>query len=382
MKFLLYNISLILLFSVSHFAQEEDRIELSSISFIGNEIFSDGDLGAVIQSEESPMWLWTFLNSFTFLGSPPNYFDSTLISIDLISLKSFYSVNGFFKAEINYSFEIDTSGKSADLNYYIKENSLFEYHTVQFPGLENLNDWIKSNIIEYLEYPESERYSQEKVQKKNDEIINYLKNNGFMFAKYDSSIVKIDTSNSKVDLLNYFTTETFYRYNDIQIDKTGESSSEVSYDLIKYITNINVGDTYREDELSKSRLRLARTGLFSSVNLKGISQDSIAGKAQLQIKGTVTPLNELSPQIFADNELGYFNLGVGASYVRKNFLGDARKLTIRTSFRVNDIANIDLSSDYFFDAIQSEVELSAIIEQPFLFGRNVARKARILFKVI
>ena len=382
MKFLVYIFNLILLFSVCHFAQEEDRIELSSITFIGNETFSDGDLTAVIQSEESPMWLWTFLNSFTFLGSPPNYFDSSSISIDLISLKSFYSVNGFFKAEINYSFEIDTSAKSADLIYYIKENSPFDFHSVQFPGLEELNDWIKSNIEDYLEYPASERYSQEKVQKKNYDIITYLKNNGYMFATYDSSIVKIDTINSKIDLLNYFTTESFYRYNDIQIDKTGDASSQVSYDLIKYITNINVGDTYRENELSKSRLRLARTGLFSSINLNGIShgQDSIVGKAQLQIIGTVTPMNELSPQIFADNELGYFNLGVGASYVRKNFLGDARKLTIRASFRINDVANIDLGSDYFFNALQSEVELSAIVDQPFLFSRNVAGRLELYLK--
>jgi len=380
MKFLIYIISLILIFSVCHFAQEEDRIELSSITFIGNETFSDGDLRAAIQSEETPMWLWTFLNSFTFLGSPPNYFDSSSISIDLISLKSFYSVNGFFKAEINYSFEIDTSAKSADLSYYIKENSPFVFHSVKSPGLEKLNDWIKSNIEDYLDYSASERYSQEEVQKKNDEIITYLKNNGYMFATYDSSIVKIDTSNSRIDLLNYFTTENFYRYDDIQIEKTGDASSQVSYNLIKYITNINIGDTYREDEISKSRLRLARTGLFSSINLKGVSEDSVAGKAQLQITGTVTPLNELSPQIFADNELGYFNIGVGASYVRKNFLGDARKLTIRASFRINDIANIDPSSDYFFNALQSEVELSAILEQPFLFSRNIAGRLEFYLK--
>jgi len=380
MKFLIYIVSLILIFSVCHFAQEEDRIELSSITFIGNETFPDGDLGAAIQSEETPMWLWTFLNSFTFLGSPPNYFDSSSISIDLISLKSFYSVNGFFKAEINYSFEIDTSAKSADLTYYIKENSPFAFHSVKFPGLEKLNDWIKSNIEDYVDYSASERYSQDEVQKKNDEIITYLKNNGYMFATYDSSIVKIDTSNSRIDLLNYFTTENFYRYDDIQIEKTGDASSQVSYNLIKYITNINVGDTYREDEISKSRLRLARTGLFSSINLKGVSEDSVAGKAQLQITGTVTPLNELSPQIFADNELGYFNIGVGASYVRKNFLGDARKLTIRASFRINDIANIDLSSDYFFDALQSEVELSAILEQPFLFSRIIAGRLEFYLK--
>lgn len=380
MKFLFYIFILALFFSAYQYAQGDDRIELSSISFVGNETFSDADLKAVIQSEESPMWLWTFLNSFTFLGSPPNYFDSTSISVDVISLKSFYAVKGFFKAEINYSFVIDTSGKSADLIYTIKENSPFTFNSVRFPGLEKLNDWIKSNIAEYMDYALGERYSQQNVQKKNDEIITYLKNNGYLFAAYDSSIVKIDTSNSSIDLFNYFSTGSFYRYSDIKIEKTGPSSSEVSYDLIKYITNINVGDTYREDEISKSRLRLARTGLFSSINLEGVNRDSIAGKAELQITSTVTPLNELSPEIFADNEQGYFNIGVGASYVRKNFLGDARKLTIRASFTVNDVSNINFNSQYFSETFQSQVELSGIVEQPFLFSRNIAGRLELYLK--
>jgi outer membrane protein insertion porin family len=380
MKFNFYMFILILCFAAINFAQEDDRIELSSISFEGNETFSDADLKSVIQSEENPMWLWTFLNSFTFLGSPPNYFDSTSVSVDIISLKSFYAVNGFFKAEINYSFVIDTLGKSADLTYTIKENSPFDYNSVKFPGLEKLNDWIKSNISDYMDYSIGERYTQEKVQNNNDRIVTYLKNNGYLYANYDSSIVKIDTIKSKIDLLNYFSPGDFYRYSDIHIDKTGESSSEVSYDLIKYITNINVGDTYREDEISKSRLRLARTGLFSSITLKGVSEDSLAGKAQLQITGTVTPLNELSPEVFADNEQGYFNIGVGASYVRKNFLGDARKLTIRASFKVNDISNINFNSQYFSETFQSQVELSTILEQPFLFSRNIAGRLELYLK--
>jgi outer membrane protein insertion porin family len=380
MKFNFYIFILIFSFTASSFAQGDDRIELSSITFEGNETFSNADLKAVIQSEENPMWLWTFLNSFTFLGSPPNYFDSTSISVDIISLKSFYAVNGFFKAEINYSFVIDTIGKSADLTYTIKENSPFDYNSVKFPGLEKLNDWIRSNISAYMDYEVGERYTQQKVQTKNDEIVRYLKNNGYLYANYDSSIVKIDTIKSKIDLLNYFSPGDFYRYSDIQIEKNGESSSEVSYDLIKYITNINVGDTYREDEISKSRLRLARTGLFSSITLKGVSEDSLAGKAQLQITGTVTPLNELSPEVFADNEQGYFNIGVGASYVRKNFLGDARKLTVRASFKVNDISNINFNSQYFSETFQSQVELSTILEQPFLFTRNLAGRLELYLK--
>ena len=380
MKFHFYILFLILISTSSYFAQEDERIELSSITFAGNENFSDADLRDVIQSEENPMWLWRFLNSFTFLGSPPNYFDSTSIAIDVISLKSFYAVNGFFKTEISYSFEIDTTGRSADLNYFIKENSAFDFSSVQYPGLEKLDNFAKLNISEYMNYSVGERYSQEKVQKNNDAIIAYLKNNGYMFANYDSSIVKIDTVKSKIDLMNYFTTGSYYRYSDIKIDKTGESSSQVSYNLIKYITNINIGDPYKENELAKSRLRLARTSLFSSINLKGVSVDSAKGNAQLQITGIVTPLNELSPEVFADNEQGYFNIGVGASYVRKNFLGDARKLTIRSTFKVNDIANLNFDSQYFSETFQTQVELSTIIEQPFLFSRDLSGRLELYLK--
>ena len=373
MKSLLYSLTFIFIISVNQFAQETDRYELSSINLIGNESFSDDELKGVIQSEENPFWLWRFLyNTVSFIGSPPNYFDSSAISVDLISLKSFYSVNGYFKADINYSFEVDTVSKSVDLTYIINENAMHTYGEVQTYGLEKLNDEVRSNIKPYLEYPNWERYVQDNVQTKNNEIITYLKNHGFMLANYDSTVIKIDTVNTKTNLSNYFTRSSWFTYNDIKIEKEGESQSEVSYDLIKYLTNINIGDPYKEDELLKSRLRLARTGLFNSINLKGVVQDTTNGKLQLLITGTVAPLNELSPEVFADNELNYFNIGVGASYVRKNFFGDARKLTIRARFRINDVTNLNFDSGLSGSTFQSEVDLSAIIEQPFLFSRVVA----------
>jgi outer membrane protein insertion porin family len=373
MKSLICSFAIVFVISVNQFAQETDRYELASINFIGNESFPDDELKEHIQSEENPFWLWRFLyNTVSFIGSPPNYFDSSAISVDIISLKSFYSVNGYFKANIDYSYKVDTVSKSVDLTYLIEENEKHTYGVVKFYGLENLGEEINSEIKQYLEYPDWERYVQENVQTKNDEIVNYLKNHGFMLAKYDSTIIKIDTIKAKTDLSNYFTRGSYFSYDDIKIEKDGESQSEVSNGLIKYVTNINVGDRYREDELLKSRIRLARTGLFNSINLNGVVQDTAGGKVQLLIKGNVSPLNELSPEVFADNELNYFNVGVGASYTRKNFLGDARKLTIRARFRLNDVSSLRFGNGLFKKTFQSEVDLSTVIEQPFLFSRVVA----------
>jgi outer membrane protein assembly factor BamA len=373
MKFFFYILVVVFMISASHFAQEDERYELASINFVGNETFDDEELKAVIQSEENSFWLWRFLyNTVSFIGSPPTYFDSTVVSVDIISLKSFYAVNGFFKAEINYSFIIDTVGKYAELTYFVNENAMYTYGATKFIGFEILSEEMNNAIEDYVKYPGWERYVQENVQKKNDAIITYLKNNGFMMARYDSTVVKIDTVNTKTDIATYFNTGSWYTYGDIKIEKEGESSSQVSYELISYVSNINVGDRYSEENISKSRVRLARTGLFSSINLTPEKIDSLNSKARLIIKGTVGSLNELSPEVFVDNEFGFFNVGVGASYTRKNFLGDARKLTIRARFRINDITGIRLDSDLFQDTFQTEVDLYGILEQPFLFSRKVA----------
>src|SRR3972149_799175 len=127
MKVFFNSLVFIFLLSTYQFAQQIDRYELSSINFTGNELFSEAELKNVIQSEENPFWFWRFLDSFSFLWSPPNYFDSTVTSVDIISLKSFYSVNGLFKAEISYSFELDTVAKSVDLTYLITENAMHTY---------------------------------------------------------------------------------------------------------------------------------------------------------------------------------------------------------------------------------------------------------------
>ena len=74
----------IFLISTIPIQSQEDKYELNAINFKGNEWFSGSDLESVIQSKENPWWFYRFLNSFTPLGSPPEYFDSTAIPIDLL----------------------------------------------------------------------------------------------------------------------------------------------------------------------------------------------------------------------------------------------------------------------------------------------------------
>jgi len=359
-------------FQAALFAQQKEDFELSSINIEGNEEFPDSELESVLQSKETPWWFWKFLNSFSGLGSPPEYYDTTSIPLDMISLKSYYAVNGFFLAEIFYNYSIDTSARDAELTYYIQEGTPFTYGKNKVYGLEALDENLFSQVSPLL-YPANDaRFSQEDLNTRFESIADYLKNFGYMLVEFDSTVISIDTVNFKTSLSTYITLGNLYLYSDVNIEKEGEGKDLVSDDMIRYVTNITVGDVYSVENIAKSRLRLARTGLFNSINLRGVVDDTIKNFVPLLITGNIGPLNELSPEVFADNELNTFNLGVGASYIRKNFLGDARKLTLRARFRITDISNIRFSSETFEKSFQSEIDLSLLLEQPFLFLRSIS----------
>ncbi|MCH9028537.1 MAG: BamA/TamA family outer membrane protein [Bacteroidetes bacterium] len=369
-----------LLLSITIFAQSSKLYELSSINFEGNNEFSDADLKSIIQSKESPFWLWRLFNSFTPFGSPPTYFDSTEIKVDLVSLKSFYSVNGFFEVDFSYSYQLDSSSRSAELTYYISEGEGFYYGDINLFGLEEL-DYLQPFISPHLNSLGINRFTQVKLASKIDEVLSVLKDKGYMLATFDSTKIIIDTLRNKTDLDIYFTPGNHYRFSEIRVIKKGVGKDLVSDELIKYVTNLHVGDEYNEQEIAKSRLRLARTGLFNSINLKGFVDDTVGNKVPLNIESDIGNLNDLSPEVFIDNEFNTSNVGVGLSYVRKNFFGDARKLTLSTKFKVNDIQNIKLFSPSGRDStLQTQVDISLLLEQPFFFNRAISASLEAYYK--
>lgn len=378
--FAVLSLALIFFPQTLTFSQPENLLELNSINFVGNNEFSGTELKSVIQSKETPFWLWKFFDSFTPFGSAPNYFDSTQITVDVVSLKSFYSVNGFFQAEISYSYITDLASKSAELNYYITEGKEFTYGNINVYGLEELTT-LAPIILPRVKLPVWERFNQDKLSARLNEALSLLKNNGYMLSSFDSTVIEIDTVLKKTNLDIYFTTGNKYTYSEIIVEKNGPGSSLVSDNLIRYVTKIQPGDIYNEEEIEKSRLRLARTGLFNTINLKGVVEDTVGTKVPLQVLGNIGILNELSPEIFIDNEFSTSNIGVGLSYTRKNFFGDARKLTLSTKFKINDIQNIKLFSSSARDStIQTQVDLSMLLEQPFLFSRSISASLEAYYK--
>ncbi len=351
--------------------------ELSSINFSGNNFLSTSDLLKNIESKETPMWVWIFLDSFTPFGDEPVYFDSSKISVDKLALKELYRSNGFFNTEVDHEVIVDSSGKSINLNYFIKENGFLTYGNVNLIGLEKLSDYDYGRLLdETYTIDSTKRFSESEVLSNISLIKRFLANNGFVFGGYDSTIVTIDTIRQKTDLSIYFRTGDKHTIGETVINKTGISVEAINNKLITDIADLKPGEIYNQSKIDRSELRLLKTELFTSLEINPLLSDTANLTIPIEVNAGIGSLNQLSPEIKADNEFNSFNLGLGIGYTRKNFFGDARKLTLSTSFRLVDVPNINLGNLFKSGAdrdstYQGVIDINLKMEQPFLFGKPI-----------
>lgn len=359
------------------FAQEYDKYELSKINFVGNNYFSSSTLSDVIFLKESPAWLWKFLNSISSsIGKEPIYFDSLIIRDDLRALSDYYNNNGFFKSKVSYFYEIDTSKKEVTLTYQIQEGYFSTYRKIDLLGLNNLPSEYKSEIKNMLSIDSTKRFQQSVVKENINSIINFLQNNGYMLGKFDSTLVYRDTINYKADLEIYFNANNKYAISSIFVEKSGEGSPSVESDLLVDIVGIKKGDLYSLEKHRQSQVRLFRTGLFNSISVLPSIQDTSGNWVPLKISGNIGAMNELAPEIIMNNQQNTFNLGLGLSYARKNFLGDARKLTLNGSFGLEDFFQVNFGRLFKNFSINDTsligyVETRLRIEQPYFLNKPI-----------
>ncbi|MEW6507241.1 MAG: BamA/TamA family outer membrane protein [Bacteroidota bacterium] len=360
------------------YAQLAPQIELKSIEFIGNNSISSSELSSVILSKESPGKFSQFLNSFSSFGNPPVYFDSLLIPMDLHAIKSLYLTRGFFKIKVGYEYKIDREG--AVLQYIVYESTPVRFNSFVITGLENkIPVEFQEVINDYVRVDTSMVYSDAILEDRKTYTLQYLRDHGFMLASYDQPTLIVDTLLNRADVKINFIPGKRYIISEILIAKTGVGMDYVEDQLLKDIVGINPGTYYSHYNIQRGQVRLYRTELFNSAIINAIISDTIGNKVPLNLSADIGMLHELSPEIIINNEDNTFNLGLGLSFVKKNFLGDARKLTISTSAAAQNISEFIRQPALNDSTVFGYTDSRLSVEQPFLFGRPINTKIETYF---
>lgn len=376
----------VLIFTLNSFAQRSSEYELIEVRFEGNNSFSKSELLSQIESKETPFWLWKFLYSFTPLGSEKQYFDSLKIPLDKQAIINFYLANGFFHAKVTHEVILDSNSESAILIYKIKEGIASVFGEIKIYGLEKLPQEEKQQlVISSITVDPGKRYVQSEVQSNINSMLKFLANNGYLFAQYDSTVVLKDSLTNSAQVNIYMQSGDKYYIDGMKIFKSGVGADEITDELIQEIVNIPPGQNYDQSRLERSEIRLLRTGLFNSVAINPVIKDTFNFHVPIEVVTQIGTLNEISPEVKADNEFSSFNTGLGIDFIRKNLLGDARKLTFSTSFRLIDILNFNFSnlfksSDNRDSTYQGVLDTELRLEQPYLFGKPILTTTKAYYR--
>ncbi|MBZ0201016.1 MAG: BamA/TamA family outer membrane protein [Ignavibacteriaceae bacterium] len=356
--------------------QAQNRYELSEIQFNGNKAISTSLLREAILSEETPWWFWKFINKYTSFGAEPVYFDSLNIPIDKSAILSFYKTHGFFVTELNSEYSVDTLNNEVILIYNIIEGDAANFYSYKLHGLDSLDQYVLLSIDKNLAIDTTERYNQDYLKENIQLSLNTMRNNGYVNAKFDSTIITQDTISNFAKLDIYYASGRKYFIDTVIVEKSGEGESFVSDELLQRITGLKTGELYNLEKIKRSQSRLFRTGLFNSLFITEIDSLAEGSKIPLKLMGSIGLMNEVSPELIVNNQQNAFNIGLGTSYIRKNFLGDARKLTLSGSFGLQDIFKADFSNlinrfSFRDTTLLGYLDGRVTLDQPYLFNKPI-----------
>src|ERR1019366_2663582 len=138
----------------------------------------------------------------------------------------------------------DTMAKEVTLNYLIKEGVPFTYGTINFSGLNRVPDLILKQVYGKLEVDSTDRFVQDKVENNVTSILTFFYMNGYMNARYDSTVISIDTVKDRTNLDIFFSPGRRYKISGINVATKGEGKDYVSGKLIKELIAISPEEYY------------------------------------------------------------------------------------------------------------------------------------------
>lgn len=283
-------------------------------------------------------------------------------------------MNGFFDCEITTKYTIFNDTTDVNLKFIIEEGDPYFFRSYNRNGLESVYYRFVDDVVKEYIIDSTLRYSEQLVLADMNHIRRYMRDRGYMFFGYGNPDIYIDTSLKKIDVDLFFIPGKPYFIDSIFVVKDGPGSELVENELIREVAGIEPGDDYSDYDLTSAQIRLYRTNLFTSAQIEPNSADTSGKYVPLTISTTVGLMHEFTPEIILNNEDNTLNLGFSLGFSKKNFFGDARRLTLQGSMAAQNIFEFISNPSLSDTSVFGYGDVRLILEQPFLFGNLINTK--------
>ncbi|HLX13423.1 MAG TPA: POTRA domain-containing protein, partial [Bacteroidota bacterium] len=360
---------------------QQDTVEMHGLSFVGNNSIDEGALRRLIETQDSPSWLSGFVHTITLgvFGGSTEYYDRDRAETDAIRIENYYRDHGYFGISVKTKSELDSSYHKARLTFLIDEGKRSLIDSLAYLGLESIPPLVEANIQKDPIIRKGQPYEKTIVDAEVARIMMILANNGYPQARLDltrSSAVRY-LSNNNFALTYAFDTGPIYHFDSIEVHIEPHRPDIGDYLITRYL-EFAPGDVYSREKESLSERNLNRLDMFETVIISHPrAADSAAHEMPVDISVRARDRFQLAPEISVSDENNAFNLGLGMGFVNRNFLGDARSLTLSADSRLQSLSNWDFhrvfgGSGVKDTTVAGALELSLQVLQPYLFAKTLS----------
>ncbi len=270
--------------------QEQNRVDLvfeidegpkttvRSISFVGNDSFSDSQLRDIVTTSETG--LLSFLN-------PTNIYDPDRLNLDRELLRQFYLKNGYADARVvAATADLDRDGQGFFISFTIDEGEQYKFGNIDIET--NLVSLDPEAVREKIETKTGKIYDASKVDKSLENITTEVAAFGYAFARVRPRVDR-DTVARVISIT--YTIEEGPRVYIERIDIVGNVRTLDK--VIRREFRLAEGDAYNRLLVEAARRRLTRLQYFKTVSINsepGSAPDRLIIIVQVQEQ----PTGELS----------------------------------------------------------------------------------------
>src|SRR5262245_54536897 len=238
---------------------EGDVTEVRRIDFVGNKVFSDGDLRSEILTQESA---W-----YRFLSSNDTY-DPDRLTVDREALRNFYLKNGYADFRVISSVaELSPDKNAFFITFTVEEGERYTFGAINVKT--TLKDLDPASLQGDISTIEGDWYDATEVEKTINAISDRVGDLGYAFVEVKPEVEK--DREKRTIALTYDIQEGPRVYVE-RIDING--NVRTLDEVIRREFRVVEGDAFNASKIRRTRQRIQNLGFFSKVDLKTLQGSS------------------------------------------------------------------------------------------------------------
>ncbi len=292
---------------------EGPKTGLQSITFLGNEAFSDRDLREVMVTKQSAWWRIFTQND--------NY-DPNRLDYDREQLRDFYTNRGYYDFRVVSAVaELTPGGDDFAITLTVDEGDKYNFGEVK---VVTENDRLNADLLtRILPFHTGDLYESDKIESATDTLTYAAGSAGYAFVEIEPNFVPNPDTNTIDVTFNVREGERVYveRINVVGNTRTIDP-------VIRRELALTEGDAFNRQLLERSRNNLRALGFFKDVKVEEV-RGSEPDRSIVNVTVEEQPTGELSVGAgFSSYDSFVLNIGLSES----NFRGRGQNVVARAEW--------------------------------------------------